>query len=412
MAGRWITGKELMEQYELAAVELGTVIFEGRLKAYVPEVLLEVYELSKVRRVPKYPPPGIDAMQYVQTGEVVRWEWDIILGVQKLRIELLRVEKRLGECFAVYRAKAEKENSLWLHEYDTTPPLGLLHIPRYDDDEQNNKEASYSSGFRIVASKNSYNPYKHYDLKQLKDEKQKLEDERFKLSQEILRLTEPSFIALIEAQGLADRCGMPLDEQYSCARETAFKTIMVVSCNYIIDGEVVDESSIKDRLVYFDFDMYQRHLVRWASVLHGGNTIVPLGDAAQHYRAQLEMLWFSRAEAEEVFPLPAGHQDRQAPESSPEKTAPEPAAPPIDELTPHIVAWEAVLPKLNSSDKVAALLAIEKLKRKTHVEAYNAVCGDTVVASKIQYVSKSKRHAEKIAEDYGLTMPKWDSSKT
>jgi hypothetical protein len=91
---------------------------------------------------------------------------------------------------------------------------------------------------------------------------------------------------------------------------------------------------------------------------------------------------------------------------------PEHAAPPIDELTPHIVAWEAVLPKLNSSDKVAALLAIEKWQGRTHAEAYDAVCDDTVVASKIQYVSKNKHRAKKIAEVYGLTMPEWNSSKT
>ncbi|MDR2604803.1 MAG: hypothetical protein LBC55_05570 [Desulfovibrio sp.] len=85
----------------IAAVALGKACFDGTLTAYVPEVLKKIYEFSKVQRVPKYPPPGIDALQYVRTGEKVRWDWEFILGVKPLKILLLKIEKSLGECFAV-----------------------------------------------------------------------------------------------------------------------------------------------------------------------------------------------------------------------------------------------------------------------------------------------------------------------
>jgi hypothetical protein len=322
MGREWITGKEIMDVHGIAAAELGKSCFDGTLTAYVPEVLKKIYDFSKVQRVPKYPPPGIDPLQYVQTGEKVKWDWEFILGVKPLKILLLKIEKALGECFAVYRWKANKVNSLWGNEYDTRPPLGLLHIPRYAEDEEPRKV-----GGIYFAPQKYENQFSEFDIDTLLQKKNELEHMRWDLNQKILKLTEPNFEALIESQILAEKSGMSDDELYSFARKNAFYTVMSVQCSYLIDGEIIDELSIKDRLIYFDFDMYHRYLDSLTKLLHGDGYVIPLEHVVVNYKAQLAVPWFKRSEVPadwlgEAVIVPAVPSEPTAPAPDPAKAEP------------------------------------------------------------------------------------------
>ena len=76
-----------------------------------------------------------------------------------------------------------------------------------------------------------------------------------------------------------------------------------------------------------------------------------------------------------------------------------------------ISAWQAIIDTghLSASDRIAASLAVEKIKGKTHAEAYDAVCSGTVVTNKAEYVSKRRTRAEALAKLHGLNMPDWRS---
>ena len=78
----------------------------------------------------------------------------------------------------------------------------------------------------------------------------------------------------------------------------------------------------------------------------------------------------------------------------------------------HIEAWQAILPKLRKkAEIIAAKLAIQKWQRKSHKEACEAVRSGEDVTDFYSYVSKKKKLAEKLAKQYGLTMPDWQVKK-
>jgi hypothetical protein len=78
----------------------------------------------------------------------------------------------------------------------------------------------------------------------------------------------------------------------------------------------------------------------------------------------------------------------------------------------HIAAWEALIQEgnLSSADKVAASLAIEKWRGKTHKECYVAVFPNKRIASPVECVSKKQHRVKKLSEKHELPMPKWSSN--
>ncbi|GHV57832.1 hypothetical protein FACS189460_5030 [Deltaproteobacteria bacterium] len=95
MAKPWLTGEKIMDRYGLAAAELGRLCHEGRLIAYLPEIVKPIYDLSTIEKIPKYPSIWVSSDKHIQIGETVRWDWEIILGVDKLRQELREIASTL-----------------------------------------------------------------------------------------------------------------------------------------------------------------------------------------------------------------------------------------------------------------------------------------------------------------------------
>ena len=78
----------------------------------------------------------------------------------------------------------------------------------------------------------------------------------------------------------------------------------------------------------------------------------------------------------------------------------------------NIAEWQAILSNLNKKEKRAALIAIEKLKGSTHLEAYRAVMGDSASKDSARvYVSKQRNIALEIATKFKLYMPPWSDSE-
>jgi hypothetical protein len=78
-----------------------------------------------------------------------------------------------------------------------------------------------------------------------------------------------------------------------------------------------------------------------------------------------------------------------------------------------IAAWQTLLDegRLSSADRIAVALVIEKIRGKTHKEAYDAVLPTEYKEDKHQFVSKRRPRARKLASLHGLTMPDWRSSR-
>lgn len=89
MTGKWITGKEIMENYGKAAVEIGQACYDGILKAFTADVLTPVLEESKLGHIPKYPPVGVNPCDHIQYTATPNWDWSghVRFDRQKLREE-------------------------------------------------------------------------------------------------------------------------------------------------------------------------------------------------------------------------------------------------------------------------------------------------------------------------------------
>jgi hypothetical protein len=74
-----------------------------------------------------------------------------------------------------------------------------------------------------------------------------------------------------------------------------------------------------------------------------------------------------------------------------------------------IRAWETILPKLQGKNEKSARVAIEKWRGKTHEEAFKAARPGIRRRDARQYISKLKKTAKDIAQEYGLLMPPWKS---
>jgi hypothetical protein len=74
MPGEWITGADVMQTHGMLAVEIGKACYDEKLHAFT-ETLIPILEETKIGKIPKYPPIGVDRFQYIQYGPVVEWDW-------------------------------------------------------------------------------------------------------------------------------------------------------------------------------------------------------------------------------------------------------------------------------------------------------------------------------------------------
>jgi hypothetical protein len=80
---KWMSGKEIMEQYRFTAEEIGKACYDGKLQPYLcADDAYAVYDISQSLRVPKFPPLCVkDKLKYAKKAEgKVRWEWCEILA--------------------------------------------------------------------------------------------------------------------------------------------------------------------------------------------------------------------------------------------------------------------------------------------------------------------------------------------
>ncbi|MCL1927056.1 MAG: hypothetical protein FWF95_08035, partial [Syntrophorhabdaceae bacterium] len=72
--GGWITGKEVMEEYGVRAFDIGEACFKGELKAFTEAGELLIEE-TKIPKIPKYLPVGVNPLEHIQHGIAVKWDW-------------------------------------------------------------------------------------------------------------------------------------------------------------------------------------------------------------------------------------------------------------------------------------------------------------------------------------------------
>ena len=71
----WITGKEVAEAYGIQATELGQACYAEELNAYQAGTCKQIFEETKVTKIPAHVPQGIDPCNHKKYGVNVEWEW-------------------------------------------------------------------------------------------------------------------------------------------------------------------------------------------------------------------------------------------------------------------------------------------------------------------------------------------------
>jgi hypothetical protein len=117
MAKPWIIGKEIMDVHGIAAVDLGQACFDGKLTACLPHSLKEVYELSKVPRIPQYPPIGVNPLEHIKTGENVEWDWLSLAESLENPAKQERLEESIQRRFSELTSALAGGRALILHEW-------------------------------------------------------------------------------------------------------------------------------------------------------------------------------------------------------------------------------------------------------------------------------------------------------
>jgi hypothetical protein len=74
MNGGYITGKEIIGQCGKLAVEIGQACYDGTICAFT-ETLTPVVEGTKLGKIPKYPPVGVNPLDHVQYAISPKWDW-------------------------------------------------------------------------------------------------------------------------------------------------------------------------------------------------------------------------------------------------------------------------------------------------------------------------------------------------
>jgi len=289
---KWITGKKILEDYNLPAAVLGEACHKGELTAYQAETNKPIYDIATVARVPKYPPAGVDPQKYVKSGETVRWNWEKILGVNKLRATLQIVKNKLSVVAVALKDKGDMS-------YLTDPDLrGLTNIPLYLLDKPSTIIQDGHIRVQFGNSPHSFfsSDFKHYrslSLDKLTQAKKEFAHQIFTLECNIRQITEVPF-QVKTAEEIIQFFAFAYDELQSVKEDQIWKTFMPVAYNCKIGEEIVELKNLEGQLFYFDFDMYRRR-IKTLDERTDNNQIISA------YKQQLAEMWFDLVEVEEVF---------------------------------------------------------------------------------------------------------------
>ncbi|MDR0881615.1 MAG: hypothetical protein LBP55_03615 [Candidatus Adiutrix sp.] len=278
----WITGQKVMKDYGLSAAGLGEHCYSGKLTAYIAEIEKPIYELSKIQRVPEYPPPGVDPHDHIQSGEEVRWDWDDILKVKPIRLKLANIKWALGQLMAAWEEK-NPHTLLGRMGKGYGQDIPGLWIPPYNED----------------------NYFKDYSFDELTRLKSAWEIKCRQLDLEIRELTDPNFEAIVAAEGFREEYPNLNFDTYGYA----WKTIMPVFWRVLIDGQPFNSEDIKGQLFFFNFDMFERDI----KSLYANDGII------EAYKTYLARMWFDKAEVEKLL---IKDPPAQAAQDSPLESAP------------------------------------------------------------------------------------------
>jgi len=267
---KWILGQDVMDTYRVAPVEIGKACFDGSLTAFHRDLLEPIYDLSRLPRVPKYPPVGVDKMNHIQTGERVEWDWEVIQGVDKLRIKLRKAECLLEQALAVCK---EKDTRSLLSRVAHGSPIGV-DVPKVS----------------------KHNPFRGCTFEEAKRYKENLKMDILTIKNEILLKTEVSTDAFVEAESIVEEAGCHPDEIYSRAQRFAWNTLMPTEHFWLVNGELLEPQDLDSRLFFFDFAMFKR----FADLLER-NTSGGKASEAQSlviYKQQISVMLFDSASVE------------------------------------------------------------------------------------------------------------------
>ena len=123
-------------------------------------------------------------------------------------------------------------------------------------------------------------------------------------------------------------------------------------------------------------------------------------EPAEEYKRNIASMWFKEEEVKAWLAVPTesiGGNETTADNFRADKAT----------VEQHITAWSAILPDLRGRELASAKLAIEKWRGLNHIDAYKAAFPDGQSHEPTGYVGGLKKEARRVAERYGLTMPKW-----
>jgi len=63
-----------MQEHGVLATEIGQACYDGELHAYA-ETGQPVLEDTKLPRIPKYPPVGVNPFDHIQYTHIPKWDW-------------------------------------------------------------------------------------------------------------------------------------------------------------------------------------------------------------------------------------------------------------------------------------------------------------------------------------------------
>jgi hypothetical protein len=277
MASNWLTGEALMKTYCLAAAELGGLCHKGELTAYLPEILKPIYNLGVIQRIPKYAPGTVVSYKHIQSGETVHWDWEVVLGIDKMRSKLREIDRDL---FSVARNLIENGASGFYTEMDPQRPGHCIYNSSDPIFKDLNLEDTwvYSVYLRPPWEPEKIVPTQ---IRELNEQKELLAKNRDELREDIRILTLiPSWARKELGPELTD--------------DEIWREIMPTAYMFLVEEREIEADDLEGQLFFFDYDMFYRQE-------KSKEPKKDLQEIITAYKAKLAAMWFNRADAEAVL---------------------------------------------------------------------------------------------------------------
>ena len=299
MTDNWMTGEQVENEFKVVPIEIGKACFDGTITAYVQTGWGPIYEISKLDRVPKYPPPGVDRMDHIQRGDPVKWDWEEILGVREKRSKLLACEQELKDVIAVWKAKTPPKRASAVLQEDSSLkylcPVDISSTPPYEEDTPAGVQIRTTDGQLGVLRLGGTLPnlYKESTFQQLDALIPTLSREYRELENSILEMTEPPIEAMTEAKKVVDKNGVLCSDIYNSVRSIAWQALMPARYYWVIDGELLENDDLEGRLFFFDFDMLKQRVKNHSKA---SGQLISIKDIGVTYTQQIRVMFFERSE--------------------------------------------------------------------------------------------------------------------